>query len=214
MYNQSTLSKIVTQYCLPMAMLDYLINSKTRVRLLLKFFSNKHTSAYLRSLAQEFNESSNSVRVELNRLADAGLLQAKNEGNTKLYKANDNHPLFPELNQMVIKYLGLSGIIENVLERLGTVKLAFVTGDYARGVDSGIVDLVVVGDIDWNYLLKLIAKAEEQTERKIRPLVLTVNEFDQHRKSLDIDNALVLWTEEGQDQHNGVIPENLRNEGH
>ncbi len=195
-------------------MLDYLINSKTRVRLLLKFFSNKHTSAYLRSLAQEFNESSNSVRVELNRLADAGLLQAKNEGNTKLYKANDNHPLFPELNQMVIKYLGLSGIIENVLERLGTVKLAFVTGDYARGVDSGIVDLVVVGDIDWNYLLKLIAKAEEQTERKIRPLVLTVNEFDQHRKSLDIDNALVLWTEEGQDQHNGVIPENLRNEGH
>ncbi len=191
-------------------MLDYLINSKTRVKLLLKFFSNKNTSAYLRSLAHEFNESSNSVRLELNRLADAGLLQATNDGNTKLYKANDAHPLFPELNKMVIKYLGLSGIVENVLERLGTVRLAFVTGDYAKGVDSGIVDLVVVGDIDWSFLLRLIGKAEEQTSRKIRPLVLTVNEFMQHRQTLDTDNALVLWTEEEGTKHDGEIPADLR----
>ena len=69
-------------------MLDSLITSKTRIKLLIKFFSNRHTTAYLRSLAQEFNESSNSVRLELNRLADAGLLKAQNDGNTKLYKAN------------------------------------------------------------------------------------------------------------------------------
>ncbi len=192
-----------------MSSLDSLITSKTRIKLLIKFFSNSHTKAYLRSLAQEFNESSNSVRLELNRMAEAGLLQARNDGNTKLYQANQGHPLFPELNQLVIKYLGLSGIVENVVERLGTVKLAFVTGDYARGVDSGIVDLVVVGNIDWNYLLKLIQKAEEQTSRKIRPLVLTVNEFEQHRQSLDTDNALVLWTEEQGEEHDGQIPTDL-----
>lgn len=192
-----------------MKMLDSLITSKTRVKLLLKFFSNKNTSAYLRSLAQEFNESSNSVRLELNRMAEAGLLQARNEGNTKLYQANHEHPLFPELNKLVIKYLGLSGIVENVLERLGTVKLAFVTGDYARGIDSGIVDLVIVGDIDWSYLLKLIEKAEEQTNRKIRPLVLTVHEFEQHRQTLDPDNALVLWTGDKGEKHNGEIPADL-----
>ena len=190
-------------------MLDSLITSKTRIKLLIKFFSNRHTTAYLRSLAQEFNESSNSVRLELNRLADAGLLKAQNDGNTKLYKANHQHPLFPELNRLVIKYLGLSGIVENVLERLGTVKLAFVTGDYAKGIDSGIVDLVMVGAIDWNYLLRLIKKAEQQTKRKIRPLVLTIEEFDQHRKTLDTGNALVLWTEEGHDHHDGQIPRDL-----
>ena len=69
-------------------MLDTLITSKTRIKLLLKFFSNKSNSAYLRSLAEEFGKSTNSVRIELNRLAEAGLLESEPSGNTVLYKAN------------------------------------------------------------------------------------------------------------------------------
>ena len=55
-------------------MLDTLVTSKTRIKLLMKFFLNPGTRAYLRSLADEFGESTNSVRVELNRLSEAGLL--------------------------------------------------------------------------------------------------------------------------------------------
>ena len=54
-------------------MLDSLITSKTRVKLL-KFFMNPETRSYLRSLAEEFGESTNAVRVELNRLEKAGIL--------------------------------------------------------------------------------------------------------------------------------------------
>ncbi|MFM8685421.1 MAG: ArsR family transcriptional regulator, partial [Bacteroidota bacterium] len=69
-------------------MLDTLITSKTRIKLLLKFFSHQANASYLRLLAEEFEESTNSVRVELNRLTQAGLLQSYQEGNTVQYKAN------------------------------------------------------------------------------------------------------------------------------
>jgi hypothetical protein len=62
-------------------LLDSLITSKTRVKLLLKFFLNPETKAYLRGLSDEFGESSNGVRLELNRLTKAGLLTSESDGN-------------------------------------------------------------------------------------------------------------------------------------
>lgn len=190
-------------------MLDSLITSKTRVRLLMKFFANSQTSAYLRSLAEEFGESSNSVRQELNRLAQANLLISESQGNKKRYQANARHPLFPELNKLVKKYMGLSGIVEHVLQRLGTVRLALVTGDYARGVDSGIVDLVIVGEVDRHYLTRLVERAEQETARKIRTLVATTEEFVRIKDQLNLATALVLWTGEDGENHNGQIPADL-----
>jgi DNA-binding transcriptional ArsR family regulator len=190
-------------------MLDSLITSKTRVRLLMKFFANSQTSAYLRSLAEEFGESSNSVRQELNRLAKANLLISENQGNKKRYQANDKHPLFPELNKLVKKYMGLSGIVEHVLQRLGTVRLALVTGDYAKGIDSGIVDLVIVGEVDRHYLTRLVERAEQETARKIRTLVATAEEFVRIKDQLNLATALVLWTGKDGEDHNGQIPSDL-----
>ena len=66
-------------------MIEGLITSKTRIKLLLKFFLNSETKSYLRSLESEFDESSNSIRVELNRLEAAGLLQSNLEGNKKIF---------------------------------------------------------------------------------------------------------------------------------
>lgn len=60
-------------------------------------FINSDSSAHLRSLAKEMNESTNSVRLELNKMSEAGLLISHNEGKTIQYAANDKHPLFPEL---------------------------------------------------------------------------------------------------------------------
>lgn len=193
-------------------MLDSLITSKTRVRLLMKFFANSQTSAYLRSLAEEFGESSNSVRQELNRLAQADLLITESQGNKKCYQANPNHPLFPELSKLVKKYMGLSGIVEHVVQRLGTVKLALVTGDYARGVDSGIVDLVIIGEVDRHYLTRLIEKAEQETARKIRALVATAEEFMNIKDQLHLGTALVLWTDKDGESHDGTIPRELLGE--
>ena len=177
-----------------MKMLDSLITSKTRVKLLLKFFSNGDNSAYLRALATEFGESTNSVRVELNRLSEAGLLQSEQSGKTILYKANKKNPLFPELRNMVGKYLGFDRIVDQVVKRLGDVEVALITGAYAEGQDSGIVDLVLVGDIDRNYLVDLIDKTEKLIHKKIRPLILQSEEYASFLPRLEKEKHLIIWS--------------------
>lgn len=177
-------------------MLDSLITSKTRIKLLLKFFLNPETRSYLRFLADELGESTNAVRVELNRLTKAGLLTSSNEGRTKLYRANTEHSLFPDIQNLVKKNLGIDKV-ETIVSELGTVELALITGDYAKGIDSGVVDLVIVGDIDRYFLQHLVDKAEDIIKRKIRVLVLKVEEYATLEEKLKLDKALVIWEEWG-----------------
>lgn len=151
-------------------MLDSLITSKTRIKLLLKFFANPDTTAYLRSLAEEFGESTNSVRVELNRLADANLLTSRDEGRTKVYQANRKHQLFPEIYSLVRKYLGLDQLVEQIeaaVSSLGDVKAVYLVGDYARGIDSGIIDVCIIGLPQQNTLDYFHRRAEILTKRKV-----------------------------------------------
>jgi DNA-binding transcriptional ArsR family regulator len=174
-------------------LLDSLITSKTRIKLLLKFFLNPGTSAYLRGLADELGESTNSVRVELNRLSEAGLLESAEEGRTKVYRANTAHPLFPEIQRMVAKTVGLDKVVEQVVSRLGKVELAFVTGDYAKGKDSGLIDLVLVGEIDTAYTQSLVPKLEALIDRKIRHLILKHEEFEKLKPRFQSEPILVVW---------------------
>ena len=80
-------------------MLDSLITSKTRIKLLLKFFLNPGTRAYHRGLAAEFGESTNAIRIELNRLAEAKLLKSINVGRTIEYRANKEHSLSMDIHE-------------------------------------------------------------------------------------------------------------------
>lgn len=153
-------------------MLDTLIQSKTRLKLLLRFFLNPESSAYLRGLAQEFDESTNSVRVELNRFEEAGLIAGHKEGNKKVYKVNTKFPMFGELQKIAFKHFGIDQIIEQIIHKTGDVNRVYLTGDLARGLDSTIVDVTIIGnDIDHSYLATLVEKAESLIDRKIRTLV-------------------------------------------
>lgn len=153
-------------------MLESLITSKTRIKLLLKFFLNINNQGYLRSLESEFNESTNGIRQELNRFEHAGLLLTESEGNKKLYRANTRHPLFKDLNSIILKFVGVEELLERVIDRLGNVKQVYLEGRIAQGLESDIIDLMIVGDdIDRNYLSSLVEKTEPLLKRKIRYLV-------------------------------------------
>jgi hypothetical protein len=173
-------------------MLDSLITSKTRLKLLLKFFMNSNKRSYLRSLADEFNESTNAVRVSLNRLSEAGILNIYPEGNTVMYQANQHHPLFSDISNIVKKYIGIDKIIDHVLDKWGNLKLAVVTGDYAKGKDTGIIDLVLVGDIDKLYMIRLVEKAEKIICRKVRYIILNESEYEQNFKKVSAQKILIL----------------------
>ena len=174
-------------------MLDSLVTSKTRIKLLLKFFINPGTKAYLRELAKEFGESTNSVRLELNRLTKANLLVSQNRGRTILYNANTDHTLFRDIQSIALKYVGIDHIIDNMVQSLGEVKAAYIIGDYAKGQDSGIIDLVLIGEINQAILQQLIEKTEKLINRKIRPMILTKEEFKRLDETLDIEHAFPIW---------------------
>ena len=159
-------------------MLDSLVTSKTRIKLLLKFFSYAN-SGYLRSLAKDFDESTNSVRVELNRLTEAGLLLSADEGKTKVYRANDQHPFFSEIQAMVSKFLGLDELVEKIVLRMGAVERAYIIGDYAKGIDSGTVDMILIGkNLDQDYLNFILEKTYEKVKRKVKVEILTEDPGD------------------------------------
>lgn len=158
-------------------MLDTLVTSKTRIKLLIKFFLNSSTRSYLRDLETEFDESTNAIRQELNRFEEAGMLNSELEGNKKIFFANTKHPLFKDIHSILLKYTGIDKVVEHVLERIGGLREAWLIGDFARGKDSPVIDLVLVGDdLNMEALLAYIAKAEELSGRKIRYLILRCDE--------------------------------------
>ena len=175
-------------------LLNSLITSKTRIKILVKFFINPETKAYLQELASEFDESSNGVRVELNRLSSAKLLKSKQEGRTVLYSANIEHSLFEEIRNVILKNVGIDKVIADVVERVGHVENAWIIGDYARGVDSGIIDLLIVGNINMDILLRASEHTSKLIHRKIRLLVLTKEELGDYFDVLDLAQALPVWS--------------------
>ena len=139
-------------------MITTLITSKTRIKLLLKFFLNPSNSAYLRGLETEFGESTNAIRLELNRLEEANMLKSETLGNKKLFSVNQTHPLYKDINNIVRKYFGLDVIVESIANRLGDLAAVYLTGDICKGKDSELIDLILVGSINLEYLVQLVAK--------------------------------------------------------
>jgi len=172
-------------------MIESLITSKTRIKLLLKFFFNSQNKDYLRSLEKEFGESSNAIRIELNRFEAAGMLKSEYVGNRKYFQANTEHPLFNDINSILKKFIGIDKIIDQVTSQIGELDAAYITGDFAKGHDSQIIDLVLVGkNPDENYISNLITKAQAIIDRRIRYLVLNAEEM---HKIFDQKPVLLIW---------------------
>ncbi len=179
-----------------MIMIETLISSKTRIKLLLKFFLNSNTTSYLRGLEGEFGESSNAIRLELNKLEKAGMLSSFVDGNKKMFRANTNHPLFKEVHSIILKQLGIDRIIETVIKRLGDVEKVYLIGEFSKGIDSQIIDLVFIGNIDKGYLINLIEKVEVLIKRKIRYIAYTQTEIKEVDWTKFDPEPLLLWSED------------------
>jgi len=149
-------------------MLGELITSKTRLRLMIKFFISQANRGYLNGLATEMRESTNAIRKELNHLHSAGYLEKSKSNNKVEYKANTRHPLYEVLRKVILKHLGLEDAVEIVLERMGDVEQIILIGDYAKGIDSGKIEIIVVGqNLNTSYVQNLETKVEKLISRKV-----------------------------------------------
>ena len=173
-------------------MIDSLITNKTRIKLLLRFFLKPGMKSYLRGLESEFGESTNAIRLELNRFEEAGLLNSSMDKNKKMFQANINHPLYDEIHSIVKKSIGLDQLIEKVVHKLGNVNKAYITGRIASGLDDNEIDFIIVGDeIDEDYLNTLIGKVQTIIKKKVNCFILKREEEEKYLTGFP--EALLLW---------------------
>jgi hypothetical protein len=176
-------------------MINSLITSQTKIKLLLRFFLNPASRGYLRQLAKDFNESTNSIRVELNKLSEAKMLISKKDGRNIVYQANDKHPLFQDIRNIVLKSTGIDKVIQNIINKIGDLELAFIRGDYAVGNDSGLIDLVLVGnDINRAEVERVRTKTEKLIDRKIAYMLITAEEYKKLKNKFIKEPMLILYS--------------------
>lgn len=176
-------------------MFETLISSKTRLKLLLKFFLNSQNTCYLRKLEEEFGESTNAIRIELNRFEKAGFLMSKMEGNRKMFTVNKEHPIFNDINSILKKMTGIEYVVDYVIKRIGDLERVYLVGNLSRGQDSDIIDLVLVGDnLNKVFLAEQIDKVEHTLNKKIRFLHFGAQEFDLENIKEKGMHPLLLWS--------------------
>ena len=140
--------------------------------MLIKFFISAANNGYLNGLANEFNESTNSIRKELNNLSGAGYLLKSKENNRVIYNANTSHPMFEVLQKIVRQHLGLEDIVETVIDRIGDVDQIALTGKYAQGIDSGNIEIVINGlKVNNEYLDNIKPKIKKKIGREVNFLL-------------------------------------------
>lgn len=161
--------------------LDNIFSGKIRIALLTKLLLNPASKVYLRGLERDLGVSSNTVRTELNKLQDMHLIEAQEDSeNTKVknYVVNQGHPMFLTLRGIIMQFVGLDQIVDQIIKKLGNLDQVYLTGDLAEGKNSPFVDLVIVGEVDKPYLYQLIDKSEPLVQKKIRVGVYNKKEFN------------------------------------
>jgi len=158
-------------------MLAQLFTSKTRIKLLLKLFLNPGVSCYLRELAKEFALSPNALKEELDSLSQAGYLERKQGGRSIYFRANTQHPFYPEISSIVRKTMGIDTLLDEIMVNLGRVEQVYILDDYAQGRDTGLIDVLVVGNVDRKRLEELRQITECKINRTVRVLAMSAEDF-------------------------------------
>jgi hypothetical protein len=165
-----------------------LITSKTRLKLLTRFFLDQSVDGYLQGFSKELDENTNSIRVELNRLEKAGLLASKTKGRRKLYSVNTFHLLTSDLTSIVRKVSGIDTLVDRVTVNLPSLDQVWVCGDLAKGLPSEYIETTLVGsDLDRSYIKRLTDKAQSLTGKTIT--VKVVEEIEVN----GVKDGLLVW---------------------
>jgi len=168
-------------------MLDDLITSRSRVKLLEVFLSYPSDMFHVRELVRRTGDEINAVRRELSFLEKKGVLTREPRANRVYYFLSKNYEFYYDLLRLGAKTSGLGkGLIKNKV-KLGRIKYAMLSGRFARRLPKGPeeVDLLVVGSVVLPELALLVREEEKRLEGEINYTVMTEEEFDFRKKRRD-----------------------------
>lgn len=161
-------------------MLERLFTSKTRVKLLSEILLNSDREYHIRELSRIIDISPIYVQKELKNLYSLGLLTRRTQGNMVLYVLDKHSTISDDLKKIFLKTEGVGNEILKSLDKT-KIQYALIYGSFAKGVETtkSDIDLLVIGDIDEDDLLKSVSKAEGKVGREISYILWTPKEFAQ-----------------------------------
>ena len=168
-------------------MLEALIPSKARVKLLTLFLLNPESEFYIREIVRMTGENINGVRRELANLESFGLLIGRRRGNQHYFTVNRDFFLYTDLQQLVLKTEGVARVIRENLSSLQNIECMFVYGSFAKGTAGGRsdIDLFIVGDVNEEVLIPLVNTSERAINREINYTLMLASEFARRREGGD-----------------------------
>ena len=168
-------------------MLVKLFTSKLRVEILALFFSWSEEALYLGEIVKLTGEDRGNISRELRNLEKIGLLISRKEGNLKYYSSNRDFLLYDELRSMILKTRGAAGTLKEALSRAKKIDYAFIYGSIAAGTETAKsdIDLMVIGEVSLESLLRLMRGTEKTLGREINPSLYSVKEYKSRMKKKD-----------------------------
>jgi DNA-binding transcriptional ArsR family regulator len=176
-----------------MSTLADILSSRVRAEIFRLLFGLNEKELHLREMERQVALSLGTIRQDLQKLVKLDLVKTRRDGNRLYYRANTEHPLYPEIRNLVLKTAGLVEIFKSVLDREGVV-VAFIFGSLASSKErsESDVDLMVIGTIGLRTLSSWLSGVSEQIAREINPHTLSVEEFRRRKQegNLFLTNVL------------------------
>ncbi len=168
-------------------MLTKLFSSKLRVELLSLFFGRPDEEFYVREIEKILGEDAGNISRELKHLEGIGLLASSKKGNLKYYLLNPKFPLYDELRSIIIKTKGAGGILREALSGMRGIDFAFIYGSFASGQETSRrdIDLMVIGTVTLERLIKRLKQPEETLGREINPSLYDLREIKERIRAQD-----------------------------
>lgn len=169
-------------------MLEALIISRVRVKILKLFLLNPSSIFHVRGIVRQTKEEINAVRRELAHMEKYGMVSKEPRGNRLYYAFRKDYPLYPDLLSLIAKSSGLGADILKNKNKLGKIKFAMLSGRFARGktIRPDEVDLLIVGEkIVLPELSQIIRIEEAKRGRELNYTVMSEDELNFRKKRRD-----------------------------
>lgn len=162
-----------------MNILAEILSSRIRSEIFRLLFGMNGGSLHMREIERRSGLTIGTIQQELKKLLRLNLIKERKDGNRLYYEANIEHPLYPEIRNLVLKTIGLVQVFKEALINEPSIKIAFIFGSVARQEekDKSDVDLMVIGDLGMRRLTGLLSGISEQISREINSHVVTKKEF-------------------------------------